>query len=330
MDHGAELTRLLNAQSSEPLLTAPESYALVIRDQELWELYEEHFALFWAPKEIDTSRDAGHWAKLTPSEQHYLGRVLAFFATADGIVFKNLKVNFENEVTLQEAKFFYGFQGMIENVHSQVYMNLLRAYITDTNECDTLIGAIENVPSIKRKAEWALRHFDVDSIPFAIRLIAFACVEGIFFSGAFCSIFWLKGHKRGLLDALTYSNQLISRDEGLHTDFAVALFSRLVNKPSEALVHSIIDDAVKLESEFTRDALDVTLINMSSDKMNQYIQFAADRLLSQLSYNPLYHSKNPFPFMEMQSMRVTTNFFESKVAEYALAPDGDVSMNAAF
>tara|TARA_A100001015_G_C15018476_1_gene726739 strand:- start:1389 stop:2387 length:999 start_codon:yes stop_codon:yes gene_type:complete len=329
-----EYSKLISLQSTEPLLTksgdSVESYALIVKNAKLWELYEQHFSVFWSPHEIETNKDQGQWDQLSSPEQHFISRVLAFFATADGIVFENIKVNFESEVCLQEAKFFYGFQGMIENVHSQVYMNLLKAYVKDKGEQDTLIRAVQEIPSIKNKARWAIKHFDSDTIPFCIRLIAFACVEGIFFSGAFCSIFWLKQHKRGLLEALTFSNQLISRDEGLHTEFAVALFHELENKPSEGVVHEVVRSAVDLEREFTCDALEIELIQMNKESMQQYIEFVADRLLNQLGYTKIYNASNPYPWMELQSLRVSTNFFENKVSEYSLAPNGEISLDCEF
>ena len=325
-----EINNLMDLQKTEPMLSDDVGFALKITNTKLFELYTNHFDLFWSPREIHTDKDVGQWEKLSKDEQHFLGRVLAFFATADGLVFHNIKLNFESEIQWQEAKFFYGFQGMIENVHSQVYMNLLTAYITDENARREHIDAISSIPQIKKKADWAMSYLDSDRSPFCLRLVAFACVEGIFFSGAFCSIFWLKQQRRGMLDALTFANQLIARDEGLHTDFAVELFKLLKNKPSQPLVHKLVADAVELERQFTLDALNVSLINMNSSLMIQYIEFVADRLLIQLEYQPLFGSTNPFSFMELQSMRVTTNFFESKVAEYALAPQGLVGFDSEF
>lgn len=326
----SEIETLMEVQKTEPMLTDDIGFALKITNSHLFDLYMNHFDLFWSPREINTDKDVGQWDKLNADERHFLGRVLAFFATADGIVFQNIKVNFESEIKWQEAKFFYGFQGMIENVHSQVYMNLLTAYISDENLRNEHIDAISNIPQIQKKAEWAMSYLDANNVPFCLRIIAFACVEGIFFSGAFCSIFWLKQQKRGTLDALTFANQLIARDEGLHTEFAVELFKLLKNKPSQAIVHKLISDAVELEHQFTMDALKVSLINMNASLMIQYIEFVADRLLLQLGYQVLYGKCNPFSFMELQSMRVTTNFFESKVAEYALAPKGQLDFESEF
>lgn len=325
-----ELGKLMQLQDHEPMLTDDVGFALKINRSNLFDLYTKHFDLFWSPREINTDKDVGQWDKLSEDERHFLGRVLAFFATADGLVFQNIKINFESEIRWQEAKFFYGFQGMIENVHSQVYMNLLTAYITDDAKRSEHIDAISNIPQIKKKAEWAMSYLDAMHSPFCLRLIAFACVEGIFFSGAFCSIFWLKQQKRGMLDALTFANQLIARDEGLHTEFAVELFKLLKSKPSQNIVHKLVSEAVDLERQFTIDALKVSLVNMNSSLMIQYIEFVADRLLQQLGYQTMYGKSNPFSFMELQSMRVTTNFFESKVAEYALAPEGSVKFDSEF
>ena len=325
-----EIKRLMELQSEEPMLTDDVGFALKVKHPHLFDLYSNHFDLFWSPREIITDKDVGQWDKLSVEERHFLGRVLAFFATADGLVFQNIKINFESEIQWQEAKFFYGFQGMIENVHSEVYMNLLTAYITDEKQRQEHIDAISSIPQIKKKADWAMSYLDSNTCPFCLRIVAFACVEGIFFSGAFCSIFWLKQQRRGMLDALTFANQLIARDEGLHTEFAVELFKLLKNKPSQTIIHKLVSDAVELERQFTMDALKVSLINMNSSLMIQYIEFVADRLLLQLGYQTMYGKSNPFSFMELQSMRVTTNFFESKVAEYALAPKGSVEFDSEF
>lgn len=325
-----EAANLLATQHTEPILR-PESrtYAFEIRDTELWELYELQLASFWQPAEIDASRDVGQWETLSADERHFVSHVLAFFATADGIVLDNININFSSEVHITEAKHFYGMQAFMENIHSQVYMSLLKAYITDGAERSRLIHAISDVPCIRDKAKWAQRHFDV-SVPFATRLIAFAIVEGVFFSGAFCAIFWLKKFRRGLLEALTLSNQFISRDESIHTMFAVALFHRLENHPTEADVHALMRDAVGLEAAFTCESLRVGLVGIDAGRMKNYIEFVADRLLIQLGYAPLFLAPNPFAFMDMQSLRVNTNFFEGKVHEYALARGGAYAEDAAF
>lgn len=321
---------LLKLQHEEHILKdSSRTFAFSINDKELWDLYEKQFSTFWQPKEIDPSRDVGHWEKLTDGERYFISMVLAFFATSDGIVFDNVDINFSNEVKITEAKFFYGMQGFMENIHSQVYMSLLKSYVKDEREQQNLIDAIYNIECIKEKASWALDHFSKE-IPFAERLIAFAIVEGVFFSGAFCAIFWLKKYKKGLLEALTLSNAFIARDESLHCEFAVALFHRLQNKPLESVVHKMFQTAIELEIRFTKEALKINLISMDSVKMAQYIRFVCDRLLSQLGYNKLFDVSNPFPFMESQSLRVTTNFFEGKVHEYALAAKGSFCEDADF
>ena len=321
---------LLEFQNQEYILkSSTRSFAFEVKDTELWELYEKQFSTFWQPKEIEPSRDVGQWEQLSNDERHFISMVLAFFATSDGIVFDNIDMNFSNEVQITEAKFFYGMQCFMENIHSQVYMSLLKYYVKDTHQQTKLIDAIHNVKCIKEKADWALSHFSPD-VPFAKRLIAFAIVEGVFFSGAFCAIFWLKKYKKGMLQALTLSNAFIARDESLHCEFAVALFHRLSNIPNESIVHDMFRTAVELESRFTREALKVNLIGMDANKMTQYIKFVCDRLLSQLGYRKLFDVSNPFAFMESQSLRVTTNFFEGKVHEYALATQGGFSQNAEF
>lgn len=321
---------LLAHQHEEYLLDrSTERFHFRVTDAALRALYDEHFELFWTPKEVNPSADMADWDKLCTDERTFIAHVLAFFAAADGIVFENIQCNFANEVTIPEARFFYGFQGMMENVHSETYMNILQTYIRDANEQQRLINAISTVPSIKAKADWAMRYLD-GSLPFAVRLLAFAVVEGIFFSGSFCAIFWLKSRHPGKLEALTFSNQLIARDEGLHTDFAVALFHRLQNKPAEGIVHEIVAAAVEVETAFTLDAIQVSLIGMTSSAMSQHIKYIADRLLRQLGYAPLFGVDDPFSFMQAQSMRITTNFFEGKVAEYALAPDGRFAVDAVF
>lgn len=325
-----ELYRLLDAERRDPLLASNTSrFHFHVTDQELREKYEEHLSVFWTPNEIDTHADVRQWSQLPDQERRFLSRILAFFATVDGIVFENVTCNFGAEVCIPEARFFYGFQAMMENIHSETYMKILQAYVKEPAEQQELIDAITRVEPIRRKAEWALKYFDT-SLPFALRLVAFACVEGIFFSGAFCSIFWFKHFRTGQLEALTFSNQLIARDEALHTEFAVMLFHRLQSKPSEEAVREIVTQAVALEECFVSDVLQVALIGMSAELMSQYIRFVADRLLTQLGYPKIYNATCPFPFMEKQSMRVTSNFFENKVAEYALPPQGSFDVNSVF
>jgi ribonucleoside-diphosphate reductase beta chain len=288
---------------------------LPIKYPKVWEMYKLHEASFWTAEEIDLSPDLKDWEKLSADEQHFVKHVLAFFAASDGIVNENLAVNFMREVQLPEARCFYGFQIMIENIHSETYSLLIDTYIKDAAEKKYLFNAIETVPCVQKKAEWALKWINNGS--FAERLVAFAAVEGIFFSGSFCSIFWLK--KRGLMPGLSFSNELISRDEGLHCDFACLLYSMLENKLSEERVKAIIMDAVVNEHEFVTDALPVSLIGMNSKLMCQYIEFVADRLLVALGYSKVYNVTNPFDFMETISLQGKTNFFEKRVGEYQKA-----------
>jgi ribonucleoside-diphosphate reductase beta chain len=281
----------------------------------IWEQYKRHEASFWTAEEIDLSNDLKDWAALNDGERHFISHVLAFFAASDGIVNENLAVNFMSEVQLPEARCFYGFQIMMENIHSETYALLIDTYVTDPVEKDKLFHAIETVPAVKKKAEWALRW--IENGNFAQRLVAFAAVEGIFFSGSFCSIFWLK--KRGLMPGLTFSNELISRDEGLHCEFACLLYSMLQNKLTQEEVYAIITDAVTIEKQFITEALPVNLIGMNAQLMQQYIEFVADRWLSELGYPKLYHTTNPFDFMEMISLQGKTNFFEKRVGDYQKA-----------
>lgn len=326
-----EVAELMQKQGDETILRRNlERFHFHVSDEGLRAMYEEHFNLFWTPAEIQPSADEGQWEQMTENEQAFIAHVLAFFAAADGIVFENVTTNFASEVTLVEARYFYGFQGMIENVHSEVYMKLLQTYVKDRTECDRLVGAIRTVPSIKAKADWAMRYFDATRVPFCLRLIAFAVVEAVFFSGSFCAIFWLKSRYPGRLHALTFSNSLIARDEGLHADFAVALFQRLQFKPTQADVHKLVGEATALETEFAIEALGVSLIGMTPESMSQWIHFVADKLLLRLGYDALHNATNPFPFMEKQSMRSTVNFFEGKVSEYALAPEGGYDDGADF
>ncbi|CAE7486546.1 Rrm2 [Symbiodinium microadriaticum] len=271
-------------------------------------MYKKAEASFWTAEEIDLSSDHKDWASLSHNERHFVTHILAFFAASDGIVNENLAMNFSGEVQSAEARCFYGFQIAIENIHSEVYSLLIDTYVRDVNEKATLLNAIET-------ANWALRWCDRSSASFAERIVAFAAVEGIFFSGSFCAIFWLK--KRGLMPGLCFSNELISRDEGMHCDFAVLLYSKLVNKLPQQRIYDIIGDAVDIESEFVSDALPVELIGMNSRLMIQYIKFCADRLLVDLGYEKKYRVANPFDWMDMISLQGKTNFFEKRVSEYA-------------
>lgn len=302
----------------EPLLEENKNRFVLfpIHYSDIWQMYKKAEASFWTAEEIDLAQDMVHWISLNDGERHFISHVLAFFAASDGIVNENLGVNFFNEVQFPEAKCFYGFQIMMENIHSETYSLLIDTYIKDPVEKDRLFNALETVPAVSRKGNWALRWINSDN--FAERLVAFAAVEGIFFSGSFCSIFWLK--KRGLMPGLTFSNELISRDEGLHCDFACLLYEKyLNNKLDPARVLEIITDAVSIEQEFVTDALPVDLIGMNSRLMNQYIEFVADRLLVSLGCPKHYNATNPFDFMEMISLQGKTNFFEKRVGEYQKA-----------
>lgn len=285
---------------------------LPINFPKVWEMYKKHQASFWTAEEIDLGGDLQDWARLNEGERHFISHVLAFFAASDGIVNENLAVNFMSEVQLPEARSFYGFQIAMENIHSETYALLIDTYIKDPQEKHRLFHAIETVPAVQKKAEWALRWIENGS--FAERLVAFAAVEGIFFSGSFCSIFWMK--KRGLMPGLTFSNELISRDEGLHCEFACLLYSMLTSKLPVEQVHTIIADAVRIEKEFITEALPVDLIGMNARLMQQYIEFVADRWLGELGYPKLFNTTNPFDFMEMISLQGKTNFFEKRVGDY--------------
>ncbi len=304
--------------AEEPILRDNKNRFVLfpIAHHDIWEFYKQAEASFWTAEEIDLSQDLKDWEKLNDGEKHFVSHVLAFFAASDGIVNENIAENFVSEVQYTEAKFFYGFQIAIENIHSEVYSLLIDTYIKDSKQRDKLFNAIETLDCVKKKADWALRW--ITKANFAERLIAFAAVEGIFFSGSFCSIFWLK--KRGLMPGLSFSNELISRDEGLHCDFACLLYNNhLVNKLPVERVTQIITDAVAIEKEFVTDSLPVKLIGMNADLMSQYIEFVADRLLVALNCPKAYNAANPFDFMEMISLQGKTNFFEKRVGEYQKA-----------
>ncbi|MDQ3534306.1 MAG: ribonucleoside-diphosphate reductase small subunit [Bacteroidota bacterium] len=305
-------------EAEEPILKENKDRFVLfpITHNDIWEFYKKAEASFWTAEEIDLSQDQKDWENLNDGERYFISHVLAFFAASDGIVNENLAENFVSEVQYTEAKFFYGFQIAMENIHSETYSLLIDTYVKDNKEKDKLFHAIETMPCVKEKADWALEWIGEGT--FAERLIAFAAVEGIFFSGSFCSIFWLK--KRGLMPGLTFSNELISRDEGLHCDFACLLYNQhVVNKLSVERVTKIITDAVEIEKDFIVESLPVKLIGMNSDLMCQYIEFVADRLLNELNCPRVYNSKNPFDFMEMISLQGKTNFFEKRVAEYQKA-----------
>jgi ribonucleoside-diphosphate reductase subunit M2 len=304
---------------SEPLLADdPNRFVMFpIKDQEIWSMYKRQVDCFWRAEEIDFSKDMKSWETLNDKEKYFIKMILAFFAASDGIVIENLGMRFMSEVQLSEARAFYGFQIAMENIHSEVYSLLIDTYVKDDSEKEKLFKAIDNFPCIKKKADWAIKWINDKRSSFAARLIAFACVEGIFFSGAFCSIYWLK--KRGKMPGLAFSNELISRDEALHTEFAILLYKKLQKQLPKKKVVDIIKEAVDIEREFICEALPCRLISMNSKLMSQYIEYCADRLSVQLGYDKIYDVSCPFDFMEQISIEGKTNFFEKRVGEYALA-----------
>jgi len=309
----------MSKHNTEPLLTPDDKRFVMfpIRDQSIWEMYKKQVACFWTVEEVDLSKDILTWETLNADEKHFISMILAFFAASDGIVQENLALRFFGDVQLPEARAFYGFQIAMENCHSETYSLLIESYIKNEEEKHKLFNAIENYPCIKKKSDWAQKWINDNRSSFATRLVAFACIEGIFFSGAFCSIYWIK--KRNLLPGLTFSNELISRDEALHTEFAVLLYSRLQKKIGKTRIYEIIKEAVDIETEFICEALPCKLIGMNSDLMSQYIKFVADRLSLQLGYDKIYNVANPFEFMELISLQGKTSFFEKSVSDYALA-----------
>ena len=324
------------SKSSEPLLTENDSRYVMfpIQDNEIWKMYKKQVDCFWRAEEIDLSKDITQWNSemLNDNERYFISMILAFFAASDGIVTENLAVRFMGDVQLAEARAFYGFQIAIENIHNEVYSLLIDSLIKSDEQKNKLFAGIDNFPCIKKKSDWALRWINDKRSSFYTRLIAFACIEGIFFSGAFCSIYWLK--KRGLMPGLTFSNELISRDEALHTEFAILLYNKTQKRYPKQKVHDIIKEAVEIEKEFICEALPCKLIGMNSKLMSQYIEFVADRLSLQLGYEKIYNSSNPFDFMEMISVEGKTNFFEKRVSEYALSEktrtDNIFELNASF
>ena len=311
-------TSMVDETNHELLLSEEEQRYVIfpIKYDKVWEMYKKAEANFWTAEELDLSKDLKDFnTKMTDNERYFIENVLAFFAASDGIVNENLGERFYNEVQIQEAKFFYGFQIAVENIHSETYSLLIDTYVKDNIKKNKLLNAIDTIPSIQKKAKWAMKWINDKSSTFGTRVIAFAAVEGIFFSGSFCSIFWLK--KRGLMPGLCHSNELISRDEGLHTEFAVLIYSMLKNKPSEEIIIQIIQEAVDLEKEFITESLPCNLIGMNMDLMKQYIEYIADFWLAKLGINKVYHTPNPFDFMEMISLQGKTNFFEKRVGEYA-------------
>lgn len=318
----------------EPLLTPDNSRYVMfpIKDNDIWNMYKKQIDCFWVVQEVDLSKDINDWNTLSSDEQKFISMVLAFFSSSDGIVMENLAVRFMNDVQLSEARAFYGFQIAMENIHSEMYSTLIDTYIKDLGERDQLFNAIDRYPCIAKKADWAKKWINDTRSSFATRLVGFAVVEGIFFSSAFASIYWIK--KRGLMPGLTFSNQLISRDEALHTEFAVLLYNKLQKKLSKQKIMEIISEAVEIEKEFITEAIPCKMIGMNSKMMIQYIEFVADRLLVQLGYEKMYNSANPFDFMELISMETKVNFFERTNSEYALAnktvDENVFNMNADF
>ncbi len=322
----------LVSKEKEPILMDdPLRYVLFpipANRKPIWDAYKQHLKCFWTPEEIDFSADKNDWATLSKEERHFIEHILAFFAGSDGIVLENLLENFATEVQWPEARCFYAFQGMIENIHSEVYSLLIDVYVEDTTRKEELFQAIQRIPCIQQKARWAQKWMNKEK-SFAERLIAFAVVEGIFFSGSFCAIFWLKSMGK-MVKALGTSNELIARDEGLHTDFAVLLFSYLEDKPSQDTVYEIFNEAVEIEKKFISDSLPYRLQGMNSKLMCQYIEFVADRLVSQLGYRKIFNSENPFDFMDKTCLDGKSNFFEKRVSEYQLATNVSKLEDRAF
>ena len=317
-----------DSKDDEILLSEEEQRYVIfpIKYDKVWEMYKKAEANFWTAEELDLSKDLKDFnTKMNDNERFFIENVLAFFAASDGIVNENLGERFYNEVQIQEAKFFYGFQIAVENIHSETYSLLIDTYVKDLPKKDKLLNAIDTIPSVKKKADWAMKWINDQSSTFGTRVIALAAVEGIFFSGSFCSIFWLK--QRGLMPGLCHSNELISRDEGLHTEFAILIYSMLKNKPSKEIILDIIKEAVELEKEFITESLPCNLIGMNMDLMKQYIEYIADRLLLMLGLDKIYFKENPFEWMELISVQGKTNFFEKRVGEYANVAKSDQKDN---
>ena len=304
---------------TEPILQeSKDRYVMFpIQNDGIWNMYKKQIDCFWRVEEVDLSKDLNDWKQLNDDEQYFIKMIIAFFASSDGIVLENLGLRFMKEVQLSEARAFYGFQIAMENIHSEMYSLLIDTYIKKKEEKDNLFHSLETFPAIKKKGDWAIKWIQDEESSFSTRLVAFACVEGIFFSGAFCSIYWLK--QRGLMPGLTFSNELISRDEALHTEFAILLFNNLSEKPKREKIERIVKEAVDIEKEFICSSLPCKLISMNSKSMSEYIEFVADRLLLQLGCKKVYNTLNPFDFMELISIEGKTNFFEKRVGEYALA-----------
>lgn len=328
--HDVAVAKRRSRDAEEPML-APNPNRFVIfpiQYHDLWKMYKDHVSVFWRPEELDLSKDMRDWITLTPNEQHFIKRILGFFAGSDGIVMENLAQRFMNEIQVPEARFFYGIQMMIETIHSETYSQLIDTYIEDRMEKTDILRSIQTVPVIQKKAEWALQWMESEEADFPTRLMAFAAVEGIFFSGAFCSIFWIK--QRGLMPGLTASNEFIARDEGLHTDFACLLYSKCKHRLPTEKAHRLIRDAVEIEKEFITEALPCSLIGMNAARMSEYIEFVADRLLVSLGYPKAWNTANPFPWMERISLEGKDNFFEKRVTNYALAGVGQDATKMQF
>jgi ribonucleoside-diphosphate reductase beta chain len=317
-------------QKPEPLLTATDERFVIfpLKHTDIWQKYKHHVAVFWTSEEIDLSKDMKDWEKLNDNERHFIKHILGFFAGSDGIVMENLATRFMREIQVPEAKFFYACQNLMEAIHSETYSLLIDTYIQDKQEKSDILRAIQTIPCVKKKAEWALAWIENDEADFATRLLGFAAVEGIFFSGAFCAIFWLK--QRGVMPGLTLSNEFIARDEGLHTEFACLLYNKIQNRLSKQKAVKIIREAVKIEKHFITKALPCELIGMNAKLMGQYIEFVADRLLLQLGYPKAYNSTNPFSFMENMSLENKDNFFEKRVSTYAKAAVGKKAEDMKF
>ena len=286
-----------------------------IEHNDIYQLYKKAESSFWTVNEIDLSKDSNDWEKLSDDEKNFIKNIIGFFAGSDGIIMENLAVRFMNDIQIPEARAFYSYQIFNESIHSETYSLLIDTYIKDIDEKNKIFNSIENIPSVLKKAKWAYKWIEDNQVSFATRLVAFSIVEGIFFSGSFCAIYWLK--KRGLMPGLTFSNELISKDEGMHTEFACLLYSKIKNKLSQEIIYEIFKEAVEIEKEFIIDSIPCAMIGMNADLMKKYIEFVSDRLLLQLGYNKLYNTENPFDFMELISLRPKSNFFELKVGEYA-------------
>lgn len=316
-------------ENEEILVESKNRYVVYpIQYDSVWKMYKLALSSFWTAEEVDLAKDVDDWTKLTENERYFVKHILAFFAGSDGVVNENLSSRFMNEVMIPEAKCFYGFQIAIENIHSETYSLLIDTYIKDQEEKNHLLNAIYTIPCIKKKADWALRWITNQTDSFAHRLVAFAAVEGIFFSGAFCAIFWLK--ERGVMPGLTFSNELISRDEGLHTEFAILLYSMLQNKLTQSEIHDIIKEAVEIEIEFITDSIPCQMLGMNATLMTQYIKYVADRLVVQLGYDKIYDTTNPFDFMDRIGLNLKSNFFEHKPSEYSRANVGGERANDVF